>query len=247
MLSRTSRVHTACLLCRSPYILLHGASSFPLLCGPQWLLSVYSNFVTRKHSSGFWVDRKWGTHGRKGWEIKAKAHYSSQGTRPESRHKAQRRTQRILITSCPSAELKSEDLYKHVLPTASAWTRDHQQKWSQTEAKWPDKTGPLLRVLGRGHNSQPLLPSQGKRLGEPTLALWGHPTYTPAGGDLTSQREALISWGGGLCDSGQGRDFRLLLSTLRAPGRRRPVLPTRSTRGGAHRGQRHWELSGCSN
>ena len=52
--------------------------------------------------------------------------------------------------------------------------------------------------------------------------------------------------GGGLCDSGPGRGFRLLLSTLRAPGRQRPVLPTHSTRGGAHRGQGCWELSGCS-
>ena len=51
---------------------------------------------------------------------------------------------------------------------------------------------------------------------------------------------------GGLCDSGPGRSFRLLLSTLRAPGRWGPVLSTHSTCGGAHRGQGCWELSGCS-
>ena len=55
-----------------------------------------------------------------------------------------------------------------------------------------------------------------------------------------------MTWGGGLCDSGPGRGFRLLLSTLRAPGRWRPVLSTHSTCGGAHRGQGCWELSGCS-
>ena len=55
-----------------------------------------------------------------------------------------------------------------------------------------------------------------------------------------------MTWGGGLCDSGPGRGFRLLLSTLRAPGRWGPVLPTHSTRGGAHRGQGCWERSGCS-
>ena len=105
-----------------------------------------------------------------------------------------------------------------------------------------DWTRPLLRVLGKGHNSRQHLPSQGKGLGEPTLA----PHLHTSNGDLTSQREALMTWGGGLCDSGPGRGFRLLLSTLRAPGRQRPVLPTHSTRGGAHRGQGCWELSGCS-
>ena len=55
-----------------------------------------------------------------------------------------------------------------------------------------------------------------------------------------------MTWGGGLCDSRPGRGFRLLLSTLRALGRQRPVLPTHSTRGGAHRGQGCWELSGYS-
>ena len=55
-----------------------------------------------------------------------------------------------------------------------------------------------------------------------------------------------MTWGGGLCDSGPGRGFRLLLSTLRAPGRWGPVLPTHSTRGGAHRGQGCWERSSCS-
>ena len=55
-----------------------------------------------------------------------------------------------------------------------------------------------------------------------------------------------MTGGGGLCDSGPGRGFRLLLSTLRALGRWGPVLSTHSTRGGAHRGQGCWELSGCS-
>ena len=55
-----------------------------------------------------------------------------------------------------------------------------------------------------------------------------------------------MTWGGGLCDSGPGRGFRLLLSTLRAPGRWGPVLSTHITHGGAHRGQGCWELSSCS-
>ena len=55
-----------------------------------------------------------------------------------------------------------------------------------------------------------------------------------------------MTWGGGLCVSGPGRGFRLLLSTLSTLGRWGPVLPTHSTRGGAHRGQGCWELSGCS-
>ena len=105
---------------------------------------------------------------------------SSWGTSHELKHKAHCGMQRILFTSCPSAELQSEDLHIHGLPTASTWTRDHQQKWLQIKAKWSDKAGPLLRVLGKGHNSWPHLPSQGKGLGEPTLSLWGHPTYTPA-------------------------------------------------------------------
>ena len=65
-------------------------------------------------------------------------------------------------------------------------------------------------------------------------------------GDFTSQREALMTWGGGLCDSGPGRGFRLFLSTLSTLGRWGPVLSTHSTHGGAHRGQGCWELSGCS-
>ena len=55
-----------------------------------------------------------------------------------------------------------------------------------------------------------------------------------------------MTWGGGLCVSGPGRGFRLLLSTLSTLGRWGPVLPTHSTHGGAHRGQGCWELSGCS-
>ena len=85
-------------------------------------------------------------------------------------------------------------------------------------------------------------------MSEPTEALQGHPIYTPAGGDLSSQREALMTWGGGLWVSGPGRVFRLLLSTLRAPGRWRPVLLllTQDPHGGAHRGQACGELAGCS-
>ena len=37
------------------------------------------------------------------------------------------------------------------------------------------------------------------------------PLHT-SNGDLTSQREALMTWGGSLCDSGPGRGSRLLLS-----------------------------------
>ena len=36
------------------------------------------------------------------------------GTSPESRYKAHFGTQRVLFTSCPSAELQSEDLHKYV-------------------------------------------------------------------------------------------------------------------------------------
>ena len=97
---------------------------------------------------------------------------SSQGTSRESRHKDHCGMKRILFTSCPSPELQN--------PTTSTWTRDHRQKWLQTKAKWLDKVGLFLRVLGRGHNSWPHLPSQRKGLGEPTLALRGHPTYKPA-------------------------------------------------------------------
>ena len=153
-------------------------------------------------------------------------------------------SQRILFTSWPSAELQSEDSHKHVLPNLHLDQRPSVKP--QTKDKWPDKTRPLLRVLGRGHNSQPLLPSQKKGLGEPTLALWGHPTYTPAGRDLTSQREALMTWGGDLCVSGPGRDFKLLLSMLRGLGRWGPVLPTCGPRGGKHRGQGCWDLAGCA-
>ena len=96
---------------------------------------------------------------------------SSQGTSHESRHKAHFGMQRILFTSCPSAELQGKIYTQMSFPTASTWTRNHQQKWSQTKAKCPDKARPHLRVLGRGHNSQPLLPSQENGLGEPTPAL----------------------------------------------------------------------------
>ena len=100
---------------------------------------------------------------------------SSWGISRELRHKAHCGIQRILFTSCPLTELQSEGLHTHGLPTASTWARDHQQKWLQTKAKWSDKAGPLQRVLRRGYNTRPHLPSQGKGLGEPTLALWDHP------------------------------------------------------------------------
>ena len=53
---------------------------------------------------------------------------------------------------------------------------------------------PCLRFPGSRHKPSLLRPSQGKGLGVPPLVLWGHPTYTPTGGDLTSQREALMTW-----------------------------------------------------
>ena len=46
MLSRSSRVHTAGLLCRSSSAWLSAPSSSPLLCGLRWLLSAHSNFAT---------------------------------------------------------------------------------------------------------------------------------------------------------------------------------------------------------
>ena len=121
MLSISSRVHTAGLLCRSPSDWLSALSS-PLLCGLRWLISAHSNFATKAstlplcHFSASCIEQTQGTLGRKGWEIKAKAQYSSWGTSPESRHKTHCGTQRILFTSWPSAELQSEDLHKHVLP-----------------------------------------------------------------------------------------------------------------------------------
>ena len=125
MLSISSRVHTAGLLCRSPSAWLSGPSSSPLLCGLQWLLSAHSNFATKAstlplcHFSASCIEQTQGTLGRKGWEIKAKAQYSSWGTSPESRHKTHCGTQRILFTSCPSAELQNEYLHNHGPPTAS--------------------------------------------------------------------------------------------------------------------------------
>ena len=73
----------------------------------------------------------------------------------------------------PAHQLSSKGkIYTNMcFPTASTWTRDHQQKWTQTKNKCPDKAGPHLRILGRGHNSQPLLPSEDRGLGEPTPAL----------------------------------------------------------------------------
>ena len=50
---------------------------------------------------------------------------SSQGTSPESRHKAHYATQRILFTSCLSAELQSEDLQKYV-PSYSLYLKQRQ-------------------------------------------------------------------------------------------------------------------------
>ena len=99
MLLRSSRVHTAGLLCRSPSALLSAPSSSPLLCGLRWLLSAHSNFATKAstltlcHFSASCVEQTQGTLGRKGWEIKAKAQYSSWGTSPESRYKTHCGTQ----------------------------------------------------------------------------------------------------------------------------------------------------------
>ena len=71
----------------------------------------------------------------------------------------------------------------------------------------------------------------------------------PLGSQASSRgeaKEALMTWGGDLCVSGPGRDFKLLLSMLRGLGRWGPVLPTCGPRGGKHRGQGCWELAGCS-
>ena len=179
---------------------------------------------------------KWGTHGRKGWGINAKTTQLS-GNQPWVEAQSPLWDTEDSVYFLPISWAPKRRFTHTGFPTASTWTRNHQQKWSQTKAKCPDKARPHLRVLGRGHNSQPLLPSQENRLGEHTPALWGHPTYTQASRDLTSQREALMTWGGGLCVSGPGRNFRFLLSTLRALGMRKPVLPTCSPHGGAHRGQ----------
>ena len=51
---------TAGLLCRSPSTWLKAPSSFPLLCGPQWLLSAHSIFATSSHSSASWVEQSKG-------------------------------------------------------------------------------------------------------------------------------------------------------------------------------------------
>ena len=71
-LSGTSRVHTAGLLCRSLSAWLNAPSSSPLLRDPWWLLWAHSISATSSHSSASRVKQKWGTHGRKGWEINAK-------------------------------------------------------------------------------------------------------------------------------------------------------------------------------
>ena len=81
MLSKISR---AGLLCRSLSAWLNAPSSSPLLCGPQWLHSAHSISATSSHSPAYWVEQKWGTHGRKGWEINAK---TTQLSGSESRHK----------------------------------------------------------------------------------------------------------------------------------------------------------------
>ena len=67
-----SRISRAGLLCRSPSTWLSDFSYSPLLCGAQWLLWAHSISATSSHSSACRVEQKWGTHGRKGWEINAK-------------------------------------------------------------------------------------------------------------------------------------------------------------------------------
>ena len=47
MLSISSRVHTAGLLCKSLSAWLSSPFSSPLLCGLWWLLSAHSNFATK--------------------------------------------------------------------------------------------------------------------------------------------------------------------------------------------------------
>ena len=119
---------------RSPSAWLKAPSSSPLLCGPQWLLSAHSIFATSSHSSASWVEQSEG-HMEESIGKLMQRPLSSWGTSRELRHKAHCGMQRILFTSCPLAELQSEHLHTHMLPTASTWTRDHQQKWLQTKAK----------------------------------------------------------------------------------------------------------------
>ena len=112
MLSGTSRVHTAGLLCRSPSALLSAPSSSPLLCGLRCLLSAHSIFATSSHSSASWLEQSEGPmEERIGKEMQRLL--SSWGTSHESRHKAHCGMQRILFTSCPSSELQSEG-YTHM-------------------------------------------------------------------------------------------------------------------------------------
>ena len=59
MYTRTSTVHTASVLCRSPSALLSAPSCTPLLCSPQLLLLAYSIFATIGHSLLFWVEWRW--------------------------------------------------------------------------------------------------------------------------------------------------------------------------------------------
>ena len=172
-------MHTAGLLGRSPSAWFKAPSSSPLTCGPQWLFSAHSIFANRSHSSASWVEQSEGHMEEKVGEINAKT-TQLLGNQPwvEAQSPLWDAEDSVYFLSISWAP--KWRLHTHVLPTASNWTRDHQKKWLQTKAKWPDKAGPLLRILGRGNNSQQHLPSQGKGLGESTLALWGHPTYTAA-------------------------------------------------------------------
>ena len=84
MLLGTSRAHTARLLGKSPSAWLKAPSSSPAVWSSVVVLSPQYLFHQKPLLSLLgWA--KWGTHGRKGWEINAK---TTQLSGSESRHKA---------------------------------------------------------------------------------------------------------------------------------------------------------------
>ena len=164
-----------------PYPLLSAPSTFPLLCGPQWLLTAHSSFTTSSHSSVFWVEWKWETHGRKCWEINAKAQYSWGN-------------QRILLTSSPSAEFQSEFKQTRAFlqaPPGPETISKSGLRQRPNEAFLRVRRGPFLRVPGIIHNppdhSSPL---RGRDWANPPLLSEVTPlTHQQAGRDLISQGE----------------------------------------------------------
>ena len=137
MLSRISR---AGLLCRSPSTWLSDVSYSPLLCGAQWLLWAHSISATSSHSSACRVEQNWGTHGRKGWEINAKT-TQLLGNQPWVQVQSPLWTQRVLFTSCPSAELQSEDLHKYVTSYSLYLKQRQPAKVTLDKGQWLQKAG----------------------------------------------------------------------------------------------------------